>query len=240
MLTRDEMVARMLGADPTANGRFIVAVKTTGIYCLPSCRPPRKPKPENVTFYDTPAAAREAGFRACKLCHPDAFYDGHHAAEALIEGLVAGVARDPGAYRGVSSLATAAGVGISKLHELIRGHYHTSPADLLARARVAAARCALLGGQQQVAEIAFAVGFESLSAFNDNFRKYTALSPLEFRRLRDGYACVLALPPDYPIGRMLPYLGRDPHSLTERVAGQTYAATLRLDRAEDPTGIALV
>lgn len=58
-------------ADRSADGRYIVAVKTTGIYCLPSCRPPRLPKPENTVIYATPEEARAAGYRACKLCHPD-------------------------------------------------------------------------------------------------------------------------------------------------------------------------
>lgn len=57
--------------DRSADGRYIVAVKTTGIYCLPSCRPPRLPKPENTVIYATPEEARAAGYRACKLCHPD-------------------------------------------------------------------------------------------------------------------------------------------------------------------------
>lgn len=55
------------------NGHFVVAVRTTKIYCLPGCRPPRPPKPENVDFYASPADARSAGFRACKLCRPDAW-----------------------------------------------------------------------------------------------------------------------------------------------------------------------
>lgn len=57
--------------DRSADGSYIVAVKTTGIYCLPSCRPPRMPKPENTIIYANPEAARAAGYRACKLCHPD-------------------------------------------------------------------------------------------------------------------------------------------------------------------------
>ncbi len=71
---REAMVERMLGSDKTANGQFIVGVRTTKIYCLPSCRPPRKPKPENVAFYRTIAEAQAAGLRACKLCKPDQFY----------------------------------------------------------------------------------------------------------------------------------------------------------------------
>jgi len=229
VLSREEMLARMLGSDPTADGVFVVAVRTTGIYCLPSCRPSRKPKPENVIFYETPAEARRAGFRACKLCKPEDFYNGHHAEEALIEGLVARVARDPGAYRSTGALATAIGVGASKLHELVRAHYHTTPATLLNRARVAAAQAALLAGSSQVAEIAFAVGFESLSTFNDNFRRYAALTPLDYRRLREQSAFTLTLPQNYPTDRIVRYLGRDRQSVTERVAGQVYTTVLRVD-----------
>ena len=80
--SRDQMVERMLASDTTANGEFIVGVRTTKIYCLPSCRPPRKPKPENVTFYATVGDARAAGLRACKLCKPDAFYAAHGPEQA--------------------------------------------------------------------------------------------------------------------------------------------------------------
>lgn len=228
MLTREEMLTRMLGSDPTANGQFIVAVRTTGIYCLPTCRPSRKPKPENVTFYATVAEARAAGFRPCKLCKPDDFYAGHHAEESLIERLAARVADDPGAYHSVGAMAEEAGLGTSKLHELVRTHYHTTPAALLNRARVAAARTAILEGARQIAEIAFAVGFESLSAFNENFRKQTAMTPLDYRRLRGQQAFTLALPPDYQTERILRYLGRDRQSVTERVGGNTYTTVLRL------------
>lgn len=73
-LSRSEMVERMLSSDWESDGTFIVGVKTTGIYCLPSCRPPRKPKPENCDFFATPLQARAAGFRPCKLCEPDGFH----------------------------------------------------------------------------------------------------------------------------------------------------------------------
>jgi O-6-methylguanine DNA methyltransferase len=57
-------------ADPAYDGRFVAAVRTTGIYCRPSCRV-RKPLPKNVTFLADAAAARAAGYRACLRCHPD-------------------------------------------------------------------------------------------------------------------------------------------------------------------------
>jgi methylphosphotriester-DNA--protein-cysteine methyltransferase len=53
-------------------GQFVAGVTSTGIYCRPGC-PARLPKRENVHFYETPSAAREASFRACKRCSPDAW-----------------------------------------------------------------------------------------------------------------------------------------------------------------------
>lgn len=58
-------------SDPAYDGRFVAAVRTTGIYCRPSCRG-RKPLPKNVTYLPDPATARAAGYRACLRCHPDA------------------------------------------------------------------------------------------------------------------------------------------------------------------------
>ena len=57
--------------DSRFDGQFVTAVRTTGIYCRPSC-PARTPKAAHVTFYPTSAAAHEAGYRACKRCLPEA------------------------------------------------------------------------------------------------------------------------------------------------------------------------
>ena len=70
-MTNTEFERAFFAADPTYDGRFVAAVRTTGIFCRPSCRV-RKPLPKNVTFLaDAAAAARAAGYRACLRCHPD-------------------------------------------------------------------------------------------------------------------------------------------------------------------------
>jgi AraC family transcriptional regulator of adaptative response/methylated-DNA-[protein]-cysteine methyltransferase len=61
----------VLARDRGADGLFVYAVSSTGIYCRPSC-PSRKPRRDRVAFFDTTDAARRAGFRACRRCHPDA------------------------------------------------------------------------------------------------------------------------------------------------------------------------
>ena len=232
-MTRETMVERMQASDKASDGLFIVAVKTTGIYCLPSCRPARKPKPENVEFYATPEQAKARGFRACKLCKPDDFYSGHHADEALMEGLVAEITRDPGAFNSVNALADAAGVSLSRLHGLFRTHYHATPADVLTRLRIAAARKMLLSSDRQVGEIAYEIGFESLSAFNENFRRYAAISPLKYRQMLSRPCFDLSLPDGYPTSAVLRFLGRDQRSLTERVQGHTYTTAFRVGSADD-------
>ncbi|WP_407572930.1 bifunctional DNA-binding transcriptional regulator/O6-methylguanine-DNA methyltransferase Ada [Deinococcus altitudinis] len=67
--TPEERWQAVVDRSPAADGAFFFAVRTTGIYCRPSC-PARQPKRENVTFFDTPEAAESAGFRACLRCKP--------------------------------------------------------------------------------------------------------------------------------------------------------------------------
>ena len=66
----DEMERAFYASDPAWDGRFVAAVRTTGIFCRPSCRV-RKPLPKNVTFLADAAAARAAGYRACLRCPPE-------------------------------------------------------------------------------------------------------------------------------------------------------------------------
>ncbi len=70
MLNEQEKYNFIGSKDKRYDGQFYTAVKTTGIFCLPSCRA-RKPLKKNVIFYDTKDEATENGFRACKVCKPD-------------------------------------------------------------------------------------------------------------------------------------------------------------------------
>lgn len=226
-LARERMIERMLASDSAYNGRFLTGVLTTGIYCLPSCRA-KKPKPENVRFFATVAEAQRAGLRACKRCRPDDFYARRDPDRELVEELVERMRQEPAAFADVEDVARASGLGSSKLHELFRKHFHATPAQLLVRARVAAAGRLLLETSRSVADIAFEVGFEGLSTFNDNFRRLQAMSPLEYRRLLGARSFRIALPPGYLAAPALEYLGREGQSLTIRVEGSAFATVLRI------------
>src|SRR5215467_9147501 len=67
----DERWNLVLARDANADGQFVYAVRSTGVFCRPSC-PSRRPKRENVEFFQSPALAQQAGYRACRRCLPTA------------------------------------------------------------------------------------------------------------------------------------------------------------------------
>ena len=132
-MTHAHMYSRFMASDPAWNGRFFTGVLTTGIYCLPSCKA-RKPRPENVRFFTSCEDAREAGLRPCLKCHPDDFARGADPVLESIEALVGEVRADPGRFKDARSVVRRSGYGTTRCFELLRLHYHTTPADLLLRA----------------------------------------------------------------------------------------------------------
>ena len=225
-LSRQDMLARMYASDPAADGRFLTGVLTTGIYCLPSCRA-RKPNAENVRFFASEDEARAAGLRPCRRCRPHHFYERYDPDLHLAAGIAGRVRLDPGSLRALDDVVRASGVGATRLHVLFRRHFHTTPAAFLARARVSAARELLAADSTGTGEVAFAVGFESVSAFYDRFRRATGLTPGEYRRLGGQPRFRLRLPADFRPAFALRMLARDPESRTEGARGSAAFKVLR-------------
>lgn len=214
------MLERAKARDQSFDGRFLTGVLSTGIYCLPSC-PGRSPKDENVRHFGDPTQARAVGLRACRRCRPDDFYRGY---DPDLEGLcavVGAVRRAPGEFVQVSDLSARVGVGFTKLCELFRRHYHCTPAVFLVWARIAAACRELSSTRRRVLNVGLDVGFESSSAFHDNFRRLTGLAPNDFRSLPRRRVVELSLPPGFRQADLIHYLARDPESVCERVVGDT-------------------
>jgi AraC family transcriptional regulator of adaptative response / DNA-3-methyladenine glycosylase II len=232
-LTPAQLYARFLAGDASDNGRFFVGVTTTGIYCLPSCKA-RKPKPENTRFFPSAEAARATGLRACKKCHPDDFARGADPVLESIEQLVAEIRQSPAAFPGARAIVKRSGFGPTRLFELFRQHYHATPADVLLRARIDAAKHRLLTTGASPADIAFAVGFESLSTFHDHFRSLNGLTPAACRDLRTARSFEIALPEGYPLAYLKRALSRDTQSITERLDGDTYITVVRLGINQTP------
>jgi AraC family transcriptional regulator of adaptative response / DNA-3-methyladenine glycosylase II len=227
-MTHDQMYSRILASDASWNGRFFTGVLTTGIYCLPSCRS-KKPKPENVRFFPSCEAAQAAGLRPCLKCHPDDFARGSDPVMETIEALVAEIRRQPAAFPDARSVVRRSGFGTTRCFELFRQHFHSTPADLLLRARVDSARRRLVDSDAPQAAVAADSGFESLSSFHEHFRAQSGMTPSEYRRLRSEDTFRVELPRDYCLSHLLRTLGRDPHSVTERFDAGAYEAAMDLD-----------
>ena len=200
------------------DGKFIIGVMTTGIYCLPSCAA-RPPKPENVRLFTTEAEAKAAGLRACKRCRPDLYYRGEDENLALFEGLSARVSTRPEDFADASALAKTAGVSLTKLGDLYRDHAHLAPVAWLRRMRVKRAAQELLAGRDKVAEIGFGAGFESESVFHRQFLNQMRMTPGAYRALDGAEVFMLQLPAGYRAKEVLGYHARDPLGLSERSEG---------------------
>src|SRR3954471_17803871 len=169
--------------DARFDGRFVTAVRTTGIYCRPSC-PAQTPKRENVTFFPRPAAAAAAGYRACKRCRPDAApgspeWDvrGDLAARAL-RGIEAGVVD----AEGIPGLAGRLNVSERHLHRVLVGEVGVGPLALARTRRAQTARVRIENTALSLSPIAFSAGFASIRQFNDVMRAEFGCPPSELRR----------------------------------------------------------
>jgi AraC family transcriptional regulator of adaptative response / DNA-3-methyladenine glycosylase II len=200
------------------DGKFILGVMTTGIYCLPSCAA-RPPKPQNVRLFTTEAEAKAAGLRACKRCRPDLYYKGEDENVALFEGLAARVAKAPEDFADASALARQAGVSLTKLADLFRDHAHLAPVQWLRRRRVKNAARDLLNWKDKIVDIGFAAGFESESVFHRQFLAQMRMTPGAYRALEGAQVFLLHLPANYRAKEILGYHARDPQGLSERSEG---------------------
>ena len=226
-MTNAKMYDRVLAGDATYNGRFFTGVLTTGIYCLPACKA-RKPKAGNVRFFPTCEAARAAGLRACKKCHPDDFARGADPVLETVETLVGEVRAHPAHFADARAIVRRSGFGSTRVFELFRQHYHTTPADLLLRARLDHAKRALRTGRAPLANIALDAGFDALSAFHENFRRLNGLTPAAYRDLRAGNEFEVHLPDGYLLPYLRRALSRDTQSVTEKLEGDRYTAGVQL------------
>jgi AraC family transcriptional regulator of adaptative response / DNA-3-methyladenine glycosylase II len=168
--------------DPRFDGWFITAVTSTGIYCRPSC-PAVTPKPANVKFFATAAAAQNAGFRACKRCRPDA---SPGSPEWNVRGdLVARAMRliaDGVVEReGVGGLARQLHFSERHIHRQITQELGAGPQAIARAYRAQVARTLIETTQLDFGEIAFASGFGSIRQFNDTVRAVFASSPSDLR-----------------------------------------------------------
>lgn len=171
--------------DARFDGVFFTAVRTTGIYCRPSC-PAVTPKIGNVVFYRSAAAAHGAGFRACRRCRPDTVPgspEWNHRADAV--GRAMRLIRDGLVEReGVEGLAQRLGYSSRQVHRLLAAEVGVGPLALARGARAHTARLLVETTPLSMADVAHAAGFASVRQFNDTMREVYGCTPSALRRRR--------------------------------------------------------
>jgi AraC family transcriptional regulator, regulatory protein of adaptative response / methylated-DNA-[protein]-cysteine methyltransferase len=181
--TSDALWQACIARDRAYDGRFIIGVRTTGIYCRPSC-PARKPRRENVQFFAAPEIARQAGFRACKRCRPDR--------ETL---------RDPAAERALSIChyirsATDEAITLARLgkrfslspahlQRVFKQYIGLSPLEYAEAVRMDQLRLALRQGAS-VTDAIYASGFSSSSRVYERAARAIGMTPRRYRERGRG------------------------------------------------------
>jgi methylphosphotriester-DNA--protein-cysteine methyltransferase len=171
-LTYEEMVTAMVTDDARSDGKFYVCVRTTGIYCLPSCKA-KQPNLKNVVFLETREQAIAAGFRGCKRCRAEFFPD---LSPPWLEPVLASMRREMHRRILEPMLAEEAGVDISTIRRYFKLYLRTTPMAFHRKMRLAYAKSLMEEGTNYLTA-AYESGFESSSGFRDAFAKEYGCSP---------------------------------------------------------------
>lgn len=238
-LDRDICERARLARDPRFDGLFFIGVKSTGIYCRPIC-PARAPRPENIVYYPTAAAAAAAGLRPCLRCRPETApgtpaWNGTSASVYRAMQLIRQGALNDGS---VDQLADRLGISARHLRRLFRKHIGATPKAIADHQRLLFAKKLVMETDMPITQAALASGYGSLRGFNAAFRKGVGRTPSQIRVGRSqgppvissGARCTLDLSyrPPYDWDRMLAFFRKRAIPGVEHVSAGSYRRTVRL------------
>ncbi|MHA6203127.1 AlkA N-terminal domain-containing protein [Dyella soli] len=201
-----------LSRDARFDGLFFTAVTSTRIYCRPMCPAPA-PKPHNVRYYASAAAAEAAGFRPCLRCRPelspgnDAWQRGDHVIARTLKLMEGGALDD----LSMDAMAERVGVGSRQLRRLFVERLGAPPMSVHTTRRLLFAKQLLTETALPVTQVALASGFRSIRRFNAAFLQANRMPPRELRRhprATPGNAITLKLAyrPPYDFAAILAFL----------------------------------
>jgi AraC family transcriptional regulator of adaptative response/methylated-DNA-[protein]-cysteine methyltransferase len=197
-LDEDALWEFCLSGDTSMDGVFVGAVKTTGVYCRPSCTA-RKPKRENVVFFADCDTAEAAGFRACKRCHPRlATSDG---AADLVRRACELLEDEDGDPVLLPRLARRLGVSAAQLQRTFKRSLGVTPKQYAEARRVSRLKDGLREGRS-VTDAMYDAGYSSPSRLYESADEHLGMTPATYRRGGRGM-CITYHIGDSPLGRML-------------------------------------
>jgi AraC family transcriptional regulator of adaptative response/methylated-DNA-[protein]-cysteine methyltransferase len=173
--------------DKAADGTFVYAVRTTGIYCRPSC-PSRLAKRENVSFFAAPAEAEAAGFRPCRRCHPAAAQE---PGGSLMQAMAQYITAHAEESLPLARLADQAGMSPFHFQRAFKAALGVSPREYQAAQRLARFKQGLRGGEG-VLEAGLDAGFGSTSRLYEAVDGGLGMTPSAYRAGGAGEAITYA------------------------------------------------
>jgi AraC family transcriptional regulator of adaptative response / DNA-3-methyladenine glycosylase II len=236
LLDSDACYRAVRARDRRFDGRFFVAVSSTGIYCRPLC-PVRPPKRENMRFFSSAAAAEGQGYRPCLRCRPErapglATVD---ATGRLLGAAIAGIEEHALSNAKVVDLAASLGISDRHLRRVTEAELGVSPIELAQTQRLLLAKRLLGDTSLKLTDIAFAAGFGSVRRFNALFKTRYGLAPSKLRGRTvesSGLHCQLEFRPPFAWERMLAYLRLRAIPRVEWVDDTHYRRTVQIDDAQ--------
>ena len=227
--------ARM-SRDPRFDGKFFIAVTSTGIYCRPICPSPHA-KRSHVRYFPTAAAASAAGYRPCLRCRPEAApgtpaWLGTSAVVRRALRLIEDGFLD---HDSVKQLAERLGIGPRHLHRLFLQHVGAAPVAMAQTRRLHFAKRLLDETELPITDIAFASGFQSLRRFNSAFQQSFRRAPRDVRRdwclgpaqQEDEVVLRLAYRPPYDWQQVRDFLAARAIAGVETIDERGYARTVK-------------
>lgn len=165
--------------DESFDGVFFYAVRSTGIFCRPSCKS-RLPRRENVVFYDHASQAMRDGYRPCKRCRPDLVE--YRPVREIAEKARHFIDRHFSKSEHLEVELNGLGVSPRRLKRIFRDEYGQALGEYIISLRIREAQRMLTSTRDTVTSICFTVGFNSLSAFYSSFKENTGISPAKYRK----------------------------------------------------------
>lgn len=162
------------------DSRFIYAVKTTNIYCRPSCRS-KTPNQQNVSFFTKPAEAEKEGYRACKRCQPQLNDGSYEPYDQVITDTIAILNKNYNKRLLLGDLALQVGVSRFHLNRIFKDKTGTTPRIYKEKVRIEKAKELFISSSASSSEVCYLIGYESLSSFYKAFQKHVGYPPKEFR-----------------------------------------------------------
>lgn len=180
-LSKEDKWKAVINCDKSYDGVFYYGVKTTGIFCRPSCKA-KAPLKDNTLFFDNIEDAIMDGFRPCKLCRPDIKTDNYEPNKDLVEEIKKRLSESYNVQFDLKAVAKEFCISASHLTRLFKEYAGITPSEFFIYTRIERATELLVKTDEKVLEIAFDSGFKSLSSFYKAFKESTGCTPNEYRK----------------------------------------------------------